>query len=129
MPMPLGLEFGSLSGIVGSPVASEKRTVTGVDARVACGARVSVAASAEGANVPSHMSPLAWAGRKPGWTPCSLSNASSNCCARLSLANVPVGMRLALSFSVVDVFMAFSLLIQRFGYYLDSHVISLSKTP
>ncbi len=67
MAMPRGPDrAGSLSGMVGTPVASEYRTVTGVDGRLACGARVSFAASGEGRNTPEHMSPLAWAGRKPG---------------------------------------------------------------
>jgi hypothetical protein len=43
----------------GKPVELEKRTVTGVDAILACGARVNFTASADGVNVPEHMSPLA----------------------------------------------------------------------
>ena len=40
---------------------SEKRTVTGVDGRVACGARVSFAASGEGLKVPEYIADgLSW---------------------------------------------------------------------
>ena len=64
MAIPRGPDrAGSLSGMVGRPVESENRTVTGVDGRFACGARVSFAASGDGVNVPEHISPLAWAGR------------------------------------------------------------------
>jgi hypothetical protein len=54
-----------LSGIAGIPAKSEKRTVTGVDARCTCGARVSDAASADGVNVPLRRIPFACAGRNP----------------------------------------------------------------
>jgi hypothetical protein len=47
-------------------VEFEKRTVTGVESRVMCGARVREAASGEGVKVPVSMMPFACAGRKPG---------------------------------------------------------------
>ena len=53
-------------GTVGIPAKSERRTVTGVEARWMCGARVSEVASFEGVNVPVSRMPFAWAGRKPG---------------------------------------------------------------
>src|SRR5207249_3117412 len=87
---------GSLSGIVGTPVESEKRTVTGVDGLPAWGARVSVAAAGDGVNVPEHINPLAWAGRKPGCSPDSASRAPSNCSARAKFVYVPAGMRTSL---------------------------------
>ena len=58
--MPCGLApIGSLSATLGIPADSENRTVTGVDGRAACGARVSFAASGEGVNVPEYITPLA----------------------------------------------------------------------
>jgi len=58
--MPRGLaRSGSLSATFGRPAESEYRTVTRVDGRFACGARVNPAASGDGVNVPVHMSPLA----------------------------------------------------------------------
>ena len=72
---PRGSALGSLSGIAGIPVELEKRTVTGVDVRLKCGARLSDAASRVGVNLPVSMMPLAWAGRKPGCSPKRVSNA------------------------------------------------------
>ena len=64
--IPCGLATcGSLSGAVGTPAASENRTVTGVDGRLACGARVKPAAAGPGVNVPAYIVPLACAGRNP----------------------------------------------------------------
>jgi len=54
--------------MVGTPVEFEYRIVTAVADRLACGARVNFAASADGLNMPEHINPLAWAGRKPGCT-------------------------------------------------------------
>ena len=56
---PLGPPFGSLSAAVGTPAEPEKRTMTGVELALACGARVSVAAPGAGVNRPVHMMPLA----------------------------------------------------------------------
>ena len=71
-------ENTEVTAAVGMPAASENRTVTGVDGRVACGAVVSFAASGVGVNVPAYIVPCAWAGRKPGCTPPdSLSRTSS----------------------------------------------------
>src|SRR6516162_6683046 len=68
--MPCGLApIGSLSAAVGIPADSENRTVTGVDGRAACGARVRFAASGEGVNVPEYITALACTGRNPGWIP------------------------------------------------------------
>ena len=61
--MPRGLALSSLSGIWGSPVELEKRTQTGVDGLLKCGAVESFFASAEGVNVPLSISPLACAVR------------------------------------------------------------------
>src|SRR5271154_5395566 len=55
--------------MTGIPVEFEKRTLTGVDGLFKCAARLSEAASAVGVNVPDSRMPLAWAGRKPGWSP------------------------------------------------------------
>src|ERR1700739_3752217 len=63
MAIPRGLASGELSGMVGIPVELENRTVTGVDARVMCGALVSFVAPVDGLNVPLTIRPLAWAGR------------------------------------------------------------------
>src|SRR5438270_10670287 len=100
--MPRGPDrAGSLSGMFGTPVPSEYLTVTGVDGAVACGARVSFAASADGVNVPEHISPLACAGRKPGCSPDSASIASSNCPARAGLPMEPVGIRFSFQCAVL----------------------------
>jgi hypothetical protein len=56
---------GSLSATVGIPAKSEKRTVTGVEFRCRCGARVSDPASADGINVPFSKMPFACAGLNP----------------------------------------------------------------
>lgn len=58
---PFGLEFASLSGIVGIPVESEKRPMTGVDGAFKCGAEDRAAASGVGLNVPLRRMPRAWA--------------------------------------------------------------------
>src|SRR5262245_40907510 len=79
--MPRGFAFESASGSIGIPVEFENRTDTGVDARLACGARVNEEASAEGVNMPLSTTPLAWAGRKPGWMP----KIASNCFSKSSL--------------------------------------------
>ena len=58
--IPWGLAAsGSFSAAVGIPDVSENRTVTGVDGRLAWGARVSFPASGEGVNVPAHITPRA----------------------------------------------------------------------
>src|SRR4051812_11216091 len=100
--MPRGLAAcGSLSATAGSPVESENRTTTGTDGRVACGARVSPAASGDGTNVPEQNVPFAWAGRNPGWTPDRASRASSNWDASVpavaDFASVLVVIRCSLS--------------------------------
>src|SRR5580704_15101623 len=59
---PRGFASGELSGILGSPVELEKRTVTGVDSRVTWGALVSDVAPGAGRNVPRSIRPFAWAG-------------------------------------------------------------------
>src|SRR4029079_14214657 len=80
----------------GKPVELEKRTVTGVDDRRACGARVNVAASDDGVNIPAHIIPFACAGRKPECSPKSASKASRSSCATAGLSTIPVGLRAAL---------------------------------
>src|SRR5271165_5686597 len=75
MANPRGFALGSLSGISGTPVEFEKRTVTGVDALFKWAARVREAAPGEGVKVPVSMAPLAWAGRKPGYCPKIVSKA------------------------------------------------------
>ena len=59
----LRVVVGERSGI---PAKSEKRTVTGVEFRCRCGARVSEAASDDGVNVPVSRMPFACAGLNPG---------------------------------------------------------------
>lgn len=61
---PLGLALVSLSGIVGIPVESEKRPVTGVDGAFKWGAEDREAASGVGLNVPLSRMPLACADNK-----------------------------------------------------------------
>ena len=56
-------------GTVGIPAKSEKRTLTVVEARFRCGARVRFLAPARGVKVPDNMMPLACAGRNPACTP------------------------------------------------------------
>jgi hypothetical protein len=58
-----------------------KRTTTGVDGRVMCGARVRSLAEAAGVKVPLSRRPLACTGRKPGLRP----KMASNCLRILSL--------------------------------------------
>jgi ankyrin repeat protein len=48
---------------------AKNRTVTGVEAREICGARVRAAAPEAGVNLPVGRRPFACAGRKPGWRP------------------------------------------------------------
>ena len=60
--MPRGEALGSVSGITGMPVDSEKRTVKGVEGKVKCGAVDKVEASGVGVKVPVRRTPLAWAG-------------------------------------------------------------------
>jgi hypothetical protein len=59
--MPRGLAFGSVSGICGSPVDEEKRTVIGVEEALKCGADVSVEAPPEGVKTPVRRWPFACA--------------------------------------------------------------------
>ena len=58
--------WGSLSATLGIPAKFEKRTVTGVEFRCRCGARVSEPASGEGVNTPVSRMPFACAGLNPG---------------------------------------------------------------
>ena len=51
------------SSLPSPPVELEKRTQTGVEGLLKCGAVESLPASAEGMNVPLSSSPLAWAVR------------------------------------------------------------------
>jgi len=53
--------LGSLSAMVGTPLALEKRAMTGVEAAVRNGARLSDVAPGEGVNVPVRTMPLACA--------------------------------------------------------------------
>src|SRR5215469_17334004 len=73
MASPRGFEFGSVSGIRGSPVPLENLAVTGTESFAMCGARVREDASAAGAHMPVSIAPLAWTGRKPGCKPNSVS--------------------------------------------------------
>jgi hypothetical protein len=57
--MPRDSVFGSVSGMVGKAVAFEKRTRTGVDALLKCGAAESSAAAGVGVKVPLSRIPLA----------------------------------------------------------------------
>ena len=66
--LPCGLAFGSASGMVGTPVEFEKRTVTGTGL-IKCGALLRLRAFGEGVNVPVAMTPLAWLARKPACGP------------------------------------------------------------
>src|ERR1700757_2397026 len=84
MARPRGLALGSLSGMSGTPVELENRAVTGVEARVMCGALVSDTASGSGVKVPESMVPLACAARKPGCNPKSVSNCLSKSWLRAS---------------------------------------------
>ncbi len=68
------IRIGVASGITGTPVEFEKRTVTGVDSRFRWGARVREAAAGEGVKLPFSRAPLAWAGRNPGCSPKMVSN-------------------------------------------------------
>jgi len=58
---PLGLAFGSVSGITGIPVEFEKRPITGVDGAFRWGAEDKEAASGVGLKVPLSRIPLACA--------------------------------------------------------------------
>lgn len=66
MPMPRGLPLASVSGRSGIPVELEKRTITGVDELLKCGAFDSEAASAVGVKVPLVKWPLACASKLSG---------------------------------------------------------------
>ncbi len=95
---PRASALGSLSGTAGTPAKSEMRTVTCVDGCVACGARVSDGASAEGTNVPVSR-PFACAARNPGWTP-PFARSKTSRTSRLSfsiLGSVVSGMRVSSS--------------------------------
>ncbi len=61
IPHPRGLAFSLKSGILGIPVELEKRTQTGVEGLLKCGAVESFFASSEGVKVPIAVIPLAWA--------------------------------------------------------------------
>jgi hypothetical protein len=81
-------------GNLGIPAKSEKRTVTGVELRLRCGARVRNAASPEGVNVPLSSMPFACAGLNPGWTP-PLASSNTSMVSRLmakSFSSVVSGM-------------------------------------
>ena len=60
--MPCGLAFGSASGRVGTPVASENRTSTGTFFRK-CSALLTETADLDGVNVPAASTPFAWFAR------------------------------------------------------------------
>src|SRR5579871_3475373 len=97
MAMPRGLAFGSVSGMVGMPVVSENRTVTGVEALRTCGARVREAARGDGVNLPASRIPLACAGRKLGCAPWRSRNAWSTSSAIFWSGRVLVGLMQQLS--------------------------------
>ncbi len=59
--MPRGLALALVSGIWGSPVEEENRTVMGVGEVLKCGALVSVDAELVGMKAPVRRWPLAWA--------------------------------------------------------------------
>jgi hypothetical protein len=61
--MPRGLASLALSGIWGSPVEFENRTVTGVELWLKCVALLKEDASGVGVKVPLMRIPLAWAGK------------------------------------------------------------------
>ena len=77
--MPCGLALASPSGIVGTPVASEKRTVTGTGSPANRAALLSVAPAALGWKLPSATMPLAWLARWPGCLPNSWFITSTIC--------------------------------------------------
>lgn len=81
---PQGFALGSLSGKSGIPVELEKRTITGVDGRVMCGALLRDSASGSGVKVPVSKTPRACAGRKPGCKPKMVSNCLSRSWATAS---------------------------------------------
>lgn len=62
IPIPRGSALSSVSGMLGIPVLFEKRTQTGVEGWLKCGAVESLAASGVGVKTPLRISPLAWAG-------------------------------------------------------------------
>jgi hypothetical protein len=91
--IPLGLAFGSVSGMFGSPVELEKRTKTGVEACWKCWAIDSSPAAADGVKVPFSMVPLPWAGRIPGCSPKIWANVASSLPLRSSsFSSVGKGM-------------------------------------
>lgn len=59
MAMPRGSPFGSVSGSFGRPVEDEKRTVTGVEVLLKCGATDREDASLVGVKVPLSRIPRA----------------------------------------------------------------------
>src|SRR5664279_5332610 len=66
MAIPCGDALSLLSGMFGTPVPSEKRTVTGTAASCRCAARVIVLADGAGAKVPVTTSPFVCVKRRPG---------------------------------------------------------------
>jgi hypothetical protein len=85
MAMPRGPPRGSLSGMLGTPVPSENRTVTGTAGPLKCAALLSPFASFDGVKVPLTTVPLACMNRNPVWIPpLSFTIASAICCGRLA---------------------------------------------
>src|SRR5262245_8307660 len=84
--MPRGPASGTPSGMSGTPVLSEKRTValTGLPCR--CRALDRVAAEGAGVNSPAQTTPLACAAREPGCLPKRAFIASTICSGRPSAA-------------------------------------------
>src|SRR5450631_761793 len=68
MAMPCGLACGSASGMLGTPVGSEKRTMTGTGL-AKCGALLNSDAPLKGVNIPASKMPLAWFARYPACGP------------------------------------------------------------
>ena len=79
--MPCGLASEMPSGIFGSPVASEKRAVSGISFPLKSTALLSAAASGVALKLPSTTMPFAWLARKPLCTPNTLFMASTICSA------------------------------------------------
>lgn len=67
------------SGMFGTPVASEKRTVTGTVWPSKITARLSAAACGVPTKLPSATTPFAWFARKPGCLPNAVFIASTIC--------------------------------------------------
>ena len=87
--MPCGLALGSPSGMVGTPVASENRTVTGISPPWNSAAVLSAAPAALGAKLPSATIPLAWLARMPGWRPNSWFITSTICSPTVASSAYP----------------------------------------